>query len=286
MATDPPSKDHSDEEFMESENGKELDSTSSSKSIVQLGEGAPNNNLYSRLTAEWKSNFKVEKPEERKRIVEEFRTRFSFENDGVELSQGEASEKIFGDLNDEESLDEEQLSSSLGKTSPRTASNNSKSYEAENVNNAKELNSLEREESEKLVVNGGASRGEGNMAYIERLKERKWDYINAETEEDAEKVVDSILESFTFHNFTPEAARKNLSQGLQEIGERIATNDFQWKSKDNKEKKQGNNSRKPHPPSENRRSSKSRAKRRLSESSDGSSAPTHKKVRQETESHT
>jgi hypothetical protein len=228
MATDPPSKDHSDEDFMESENGKERDSTCSSKSIVQLGEGAPNNNLYSRLTAEWKPNFKVGKPEERKRIVEEFPTRFSFENDGVELRQGDGSEKNFGDLNDQESLDEEQLSSSLGKSSPRTAANNSKSYEAENVKNAKELDSLEREESEKLVVYGGASRGEGNMAYIERLKERKWDYINAETEEDAEKVVDSILESFTFHNYTPEAARKKVSQGLQGIGERIAKADFRW----------------------------------------------------------
>jgi hypothetical protein len=274
---------------------KEREGPFCKKSIVQLGDSAPNNTSYWRLIAEWKPKYKVGKSEERKRIVDHILNRFSFVKDGVELSRDDSSKRVAGDLNDQESVCDQNITPSSKNARLRSASNASKSSGAGNTHKSKKSRvsanppskdkpDEEREESGKLVVYGGASRGEGNLAYVELLREKKWDYINAETEEDAEKVVDSILEAFIFHNFSPEAARKKVSQGLQEVGERIATNDFRWKAYDSKEKKQNNHSGKSHPTSQKQRQSifsKRRANRRLSESSDGSSAPTLKKVRHE-----
>jgi hypothetical protein len=181
----------------------------------------------------------VGKSEGRKRIVDHILNQFSFVKDGVELSRDDSSKRVAGDLNDQESVCDQEITPSSKNARLRLASNASKSSEAGKPRQSKrsrvsanppskENADKEREESGKLVVYGGASRGEGNLAYVALLRERKWDYINAETEEDAEKVVDSILQAFIFHNFTPEATRKKVSKGLQEIGERVGKGNFRW----------------------------------------------------------
>jgi hypothetical protein len=223
--------------------------TKKKKSVVFMGRRSTRNDEYLRFRYKWKQKFSVGSSIEKACIVKEVLHRFVFlQEDGSEVAPEAARKKIHKDfqknisphkLGIPQHKNQQQLDRSttttkqtLAKAKSSEAKRQSRIRHAKKPSKKRTDNSSASKpsKSEKLVVYWGKPKGISNLAYIAKLKDKKWDYFNAKTKEEAEKIVDSFLETFIFHNFTPEAARKKVSRALKDIIQPVAKEDFRWYS--------------------------------------------------------